>query len=207
MLKKFAGIALIAFFFSLPAHLLAEESPGYEAVAPAQPTANPDRIEVLEFFWYGCPHCYSFEPALKSWLKAKPENVEFIRVPAVFNEEWGKGAKAYYIAEALGVIDAVHADLFDAVQEKHQKLDSEEELAKFFTAHGVKEADFKDTYNSFMIDTKLRQAPAIAAKYGITGVPTIIVNGKYRTTGNLAGGQEKMIDVLNELVKKESGKK
>ena len=207
MIKKIAGIALITFFALFGANLTAEEKLGYELITPAQPTANPDKIEVIEFFWYGCPHCYSFEPSLKSWLKTKPANVEFIRIPAVFSEEWGKGAKAYYIAEALGVLDAVHSDLFDGVQEKTLKLDTEEELAKFFTAHGVKEADFKETYNSFMVDTKLRQAPAIAAKYGITGVPTIIVNGKYRTTGNLAGTQEKMIDVINELIKKEGGAK
>jgi protein dithiol oxidoreductase (disulfide-forming) len=184
----------------------AEDQPGYETISPAQPTANPDKIEVVEFFWYGCPHCYSFEPSLANWLKTKPANVEFIRMPAVFSEQWGKHAKAYYTAEALGVVDAVHADFFDAIQEKKQSLESEDDLAKFFTAHGVKEADFRETYNSFIVDTKLRQAPAIAAKYGITGVPAIIVNGKYRTNGTLAGSQEKMIDVMNLLIKKESGK-
>ena len=124
----------------------------------------------------------------------------------MFSEQWGKHAKAYYVAEALGIIDAVHADLFDAVQEKKQNLDTEDELAKFFAAHGVKDADFREAYSSFGVDTKVRQAPTISAKYGITGVPTVIVNGKYRTNGTLAGSQEKMIDVMTELVKKEGGK-
>ncbi|MBK8816627.1 MAG: thiol:disulfide interchange protein DsbA/DsbL [Methylococcaceae bacterium] len=207
MLKKIAGLALLTVFALVANVAIAEDQPGYEVVSPAQPTANPDKIEVVEFFWYGCPHCYSFEPSLASWLKTKPANVEFIRIPAVFSEQWGKHAKAYYTAEALGVVDAVHSDLFDAIQEKKQSLESEDDLAKFFAAHGVKDADFRETFNSFIVDTKLRQAPAIAAKYGITGVPAIIVNGKYRTNGTLAGSQEKMIDVMSLLIKKESGKK
>ena len=213
MQKKFAGIALILFFISFTALLKAEEqsSTGYEAVSPPQPTANPAKVEVIEFFWYGCPHCYSFEPSLSAWLKKKPENVEFIRIPAVFNEEWGNHAKAYFTAEALGVVDKVHADLFDAVQKAKQEgkhaLETEEELASFFTAHGVKDAEFRDAYKSFMVDSKMRQAPQIAAKYGITGVPAVIVNGKNRTNGTLAGSQEKMIDVMNALIKTESGGK
>jgi protein dithiol oxidoreductase (disulfide-forming) len=207
MLKKFAGFALTLFFISATSLLKAEEqsSTGYEAISPAQPTANPAKIEVIEFFWYGCPHCYTFEPSLTAWLKTKPNNVEFIRIPAVFNEQWGKHAKAYFTAEALGVVDKIHGDMFDGVQQK-KELESEEQLAKFFAAHGVKEADFRETYNSFMVDSKMRQAPALAAKYGITGVPAIVVNGKYKTNGTLAGSQEKMIDVLNALIKKESGK-
>ncbi|ESS69687.1 thiol:disulfide interchange protein DsbA [Methyloglobulus morosus KoM1] len=211
MLKKFAGFALILFFISFAGLSNAEEqsSTGYEAVSPPQPTTNPAKVEVIEFFWYGCPHCYSFEPSLSKWLKTKPANVEFIRIPAVFSEEWGKHAKAYFTAEALGVIDAVHGDLFDGIQQAKQagkhELETEDQLAKFFVAHGVKEADFREAYNSFMVDSKMRQAPALAAKYGITGVPAIIVNGKYRTNGTLAGSQEKMIDVINTLIKKESG--
>ncbi len=205
MLKKIAGVALAIFFISFTAVSKAEEqsSLGYEAVSPPQPTTNPAKIEVIEFFWYGCPHCYSFEPSLTKWLKAKPENVEFIRIPAIFSEQWGKHAKAYFTAEALGVVDKIHADFFAAIQEK-KELETEDQLVKFFGAHGVKEADFREAYNSFMVDSKMRQAPALAAKYGITGVPAIIVNGKYRTNGTLAGSQEKMIDVMNDLIKKES---
>lgn len=213
MIKKFAAIALAVFFISFATLSTAEEqsSTGYEAVSPPQPTTNPAKVEVIEFFWYGCPHCYSFEPSLSKWLKTKPDNVDFIRIPAVFNEEWGKHAKAYYTAEALGVVDAVHSDLFDEVQKAKQEnkhaLETEEELAKFFVAHGVKDADFREAYNSFMVDSKIRQAPALAAKYGITGVPAIIVNGKYKTNGTLAGSQEKMIDIINTLIKKEGSSK
>jgi len=203
MHKKIIAPALLSFLLSFTT-LLNAEPVGYEAVSPAQPTANPAKIEVIEFFWYGCPHCYSFEPILEKWVKALPKNVEFIRQPAVFSDLWGKHAKAYYTAEALGVVDKIHADFFDAIQEKKQKLETEDELATFFAAHGVKDSDFRSTYNSFLVDAKMRQATGMAARYGITGVPAIIINGKYKTNGTLAGSHEKMIEVMNQLIKQES---
>lgn len=124
MLKKLAGFSLAILIVSSSHLLKAEEqaSTGYEEITPAQPTANPAKVEVIEFFWYGCPHCYSFEPSLSKWLKTKPDNVDFIRIPAVFSEEWGNHAKAYFTAEALGVVDAVHSDLFDGVQKLNRKI-------------------------------------------------------------------------------------
>jgi len=189
--------------FSLSSVLQAE-SLGYETLSPAQPTQNQDKIEIIEFFWYGCPHCYSFEPELTEWLKSKPENVEFIRQPAVFSSLWGKHAKAYLVAEALGVVDKVHADFFDAIQNKKQKLTSEDQLAEFFVAHGVDETQFRNTFNSFLVDAKLRQAKAMAPRYGVSGVPAIIINGKYKTNGPLAGSHKKMIEVMNRLIQQES---
>ena len=203
MLKKITQTGLLILLFSC-SFLLRAEPVGYETLSPAQPTQNPDKIEVIEFFWYGCPHCYAFEPLLEKWVKSLPKNVEFIRQPAVFNETWGKHAKAYYTAEALGVVDKVHADFFDAVQNKKESLDTEEALAKFFAAHGVNEAQFHEAYNSFAVDTKMRNAPSMATRYGITGVPAIIINGKYKTNGTLAGSHEKMIEVMNNLIKQES---
>jgi thiol:disulfide interchange protein DsbA len=141
------------------------------------------------------------------WLKNKPANVEFIRQPAVFSDLWGKHAKAFFTAEALGVGEKVHADFFDAIQNKKQKLDSEDELAKFFAAHGVKDADFKAAYSSFMVDAKMRQAETMAARYGITGVPALIVNGKYKVTATTAKSQENMLSVTNQLIQQESSNK
>lgn len=206
MLKKITQTSFTVLLLVFSA-LLRAESTGYETLSPAQPTHDPNKIEVIEFFWYGCPHCYSFEPALEAWVKNKPKNVEFIRQPAVFSELWGKHAKAYFTAEALGVVDKVHADFFDAIQNKKEHLETEEQLAKFFAAHGVSEADFHNAYTSFLVDAKVRQASATAGRYGITGVPAIIINGKYKTNGPLAGSQEKMIDVMNQLIQKESAGK
>jgi thiol:disulfide interchange protein DsbA len=206
MLKQITQIGFAILLFSCSTLLKAEQT-GYETLSPAQPTQHPDKIEVIEFFWYGCPHCYTFEPFLEKWVKSLPKNVEFIRQPAVFNETWGKHAKAYYTAEVLGIVDKIHADFFDAVQNKKDKLETEEQLAKFFVAHGVNETEFHEAYNSFLVDAKMRQAPIMASRYGITGVPVIIVNGKYKTNGPLAGSHEKMIEIMNQLIQQENTKK
>ena len=198
MLKK------IVFWSLLCLTMAAHAEGGYEPVTPPQPVQNPDKIEVIEFFWYGCPHCYHFEPELAAWLKSKPANVEFIRQPAVFSDLWAKHAKAFYTAEVLGVEDKLHADFFDAIQNKKQKLVTEDELAKFFVEHGVKEAEFHSAYNSFGVDAKMRQAEGMGKRYGITGVPSLIINGKYRVTGPSAKSQENMLPVANELIKQES---
>ena len=206
MLKKIIQTSVFIVLFLFSAFVRAE-AVGYEIINPPLPTHDPAKVEVIEFFWYGCPHCYDFEPVLNKWKEKLPKNVEFIRIPAAFNETWAKHAKAYYTAEALGVVDKIHADFFDEVQKKGNPLETEEQLAKFFVAHGVKEADFHEAYNSFVVDAKMRQAPALAARYGLTGVPAIIINGKYKTNGKIAGSHEKMIEVMNQLIEKESGKK
>ncbi len=177
---------------------------GYEDLKALQPTSDPAKVEVIEFFWYGCPHCYQFEPALEKWRSTLPENVNFIRQPAVFSELWAKHAKIYFTAEVLGVVDKVHADLFHAIQVKKQKLTDPEDVAEFFVAHGVDNATFYDAYNSFIVDTKMRQAKAMGPRYGITGVPTVVVNGKYLVNGKSAGSHEDMIAVMNQLIAQES---
>ena len=207
MLKKITQTSLLVLLFLFSGLLNAEtEKLGYELITPPQPTHDPAKIEVIEFFWYGCPHCYDFEPLLNKWKETLPKNVEFIRQPAAFNDTWTKHAKAYYTAEALGIVDKIHADFFEAVQKKNEALETEDQLAKFFVAHGVKEADFREAFNSFPVDAKIRQAPALAARYGLTGVPAIIINGKYKTNGKIAGSHEKMIEIMNQLIQKESGK-
>lgn len=180
------------------------EGKGYKDLVTPQPTQDPAKVEVIEFFWYGCPHCYQFEPELEKWHSTMPANVTFIRQPAVFSAVWAKHAKAYFTAEVLGVVDKVHADLFNAIQVKKQELTSEEDLAEFFVAHGVDKAAFHDAYNSFIVDTKMRQAKAMGPRYGIMGVPAIVVNGKYLVNGKTAGSHGGMIKVLNELIVQES---
>ena len=177
---------------------------GYELVNPPQPTSDPGKVEVIEFFWYGCPHCYHFEPDLNAWLKTKPANVVFIHQPAIFDAHWAAHAKAYFTAEALGVVDKMHADFYDAIQNKKLALETEDDLAKFFAEHGVSEADFRKTYKSFAVDTKMRQAASMGARYGVTGTPTLVVNGKYRVSGPSAKTFPNMIAVMDALIKQES---
>lgn len=179
----------------------------YENISPIQPTQNKDKIEVIEFFWYGCPHCYSLEPVLTQWLKTIPDNVEFIRQPTIFNSLWGKHAKAFFVAQVLGIADEVHADLFDAIQNKKLKLTTESQLAKFFAKHGVDETKFNNAFNSFFVDTRLRQAKIMTVNYGITGVPAIVINGKYKTSGTLAKTYKNMFKVINRLIQQESQSK
>jgi len=184
-----------------------KEGADYDVVNPPQPTQDPKKVEVLEFFWYGCPHCLDFEPDLNAWLKTKPQNVQFIRQPAVFNEQWAAHAKAFYTAEALGVEDKLHADFFDAIQHKKEKLMSEDDQAKFFVAHGVDEAAFHQAYKSFAVDSKMRIAAVLGAKYGITGTPSIVVNGKFVVSPGKSKSFSRMIDITNMLIAQESGKK
>ncbi len=181
-------------------------NPGYQTLATPQSVEDPTKVEVIEFFWYGCPHCFHFEPLLHKWEQSLPDYVNFIRQPAIFSALWAKHAKAYFTAEALGVVDKVHADFFDAIQNKKQKLETEDQLAKFFVDHGVDEKKFRDAYNSFLVDAKMRQAKMMGPRYGITGVPAIVINGKYKTNGRLAGSHEKMIQVMNKLIKQEKAK-
>src|SRR5919106_3784505 len=175
----------------------------YQAVTPAQPVQTGDKIEVLEVFWYGCPHCYDFEPYIDRWLSTKAADVEFRRMPAVFRQSWAAHAKAYYTAEALGVVDKIHAPLFKAIHEEKRTLDNESSLADFFAKYGVNKEEFSKTFNSFTVESKVRQAMHMVHQYGVNGVPAVIVSGKYQTSGSLAGSYEQLLKVIDYLVDKE----
>ncbi|MGE3846457.1 MAG: thiol:disulfide interchange protein DsbA/DsbL [Gammaproteobacteria bacterium] len=176
----------------------------YQEIKPAVPTSvAADKVEVVELFWYGCPHCYAFEPQLKEWLANKPDYVEFVRVPAVFAHNWEIHARAYYAAQQLGVLDKIHPLLFEAIHREGRKVFSLEEVQGFFADQGVPEAEFKKAYESFDVDTKARHAIALTRQYGITGVPAVIVNGKYRTSGQEAGDYATLLKVVETLADKE----
>lgn len=206
MTKRFLGLVSLLLVALHPVHA-AEITAGvdYDLVKPPQPTADPSKIEVLEFFWYGCPHCFHFEPELNAWTKTVPANVDFRRQPAIFNEQWAAHAKAFYTAETLGVLDKLHADFYDAIQNKKESLTSEDDLATFFKAHGIDEAAFHKAYKSFAVDSQMRQAEGLAAKYGITGTPALVINGKYVVSPGKAKSFPRMIEITNALIRQESG--
>jgi thiol:disulfide interchange protein DsbA len=182
-----------------------KEGKHYRVLPVAQPTSvPPDKIEVVEVFWYGCPHCYSIEPYVEQWRADKPANVEFVRIPAALNRNWQLHARVFYTAEALGVLDEVHADLFREMHAKGNRLMTEDSLIEFFGRYGVSEQQFTETLNSFAVQTKLRQADSLVRRYRITGVPAIVVNGKYVTGADLAGGEKQLFEVVDFLVAKES---
>ena len=180
-----------------------QEGTNYELVTPAQPTDSGTNVEVVELFWYGCPHCFHLEPTVTEWLKHKPSNVTFIRVPAVLGPNWGLLARAYFAAEDLGVLNKIHGPLFHAYHELHTPMNTDNDVIAFFVAQGVAEADIRDAMNSFSVETKMRRARQMSENYRLTGVPTIIVNGKYRTNASMAGSTENIFKVVDFLIKKE----
>lgn len=198
------GLFLITGLAAAP-ELTEEFSPGkhYQAIEPAQPVQTADKIEVLEVFGYACPHCYDFEPYLERWISQKAPDVEVRRMPAVFRQNWLAHAKAFYTAEALGVVGKITGPLFKAMHVDKRKLDDEPSLAEFFAEQGLSKEKFSKTFNSFAVDTKVRQAQHLVRAYGIQGVPTIVVNGKYQTSGSLAGDYDTVLKVIAYLVDKE----
>ncbi len=179
------------------------EGVNYKKIAP-QPTDTGDRIEVLEFFWYGCPHCYSFEPYIKAWKKTKPANVEFVRVPAVFRPDWEVQARTYYALSNMGVIEDLHGKIFTAIHKDKKRLNKKELITDFVVQNGVDRKKFEAEYNSFSVDSMVRKAKKKQTAYKIQGVPTIAVNGKYMTSGSMSGSYENMIKIVDYLVAKES---
>lgn len=201
---------VMAALFSNMAIAGIDEGIEYKRVSPAQPTITRDKVEVVELFWYGCPHCFHFEPDLNKWLANKPDNVEFVRVPAVFNPVWALHARAYYAAVTLGLYDngkhEFHGAFFDEIHKHKKRLDNKNALRTFFARFGVSAEDFNNTFESFAVNTKVNRAADLSKRYQLDGVPSLIVNGKYRTDGPMAGGQKGMLKVLDFLIKKESKK-
>jgi len=182
-----------------------EEGVKYKRIANPQPTSAKDKIEVLELFWYGCPHCYQIEPEVEVWLKSKPDDVEFVRMPAVLGPSWELLARAYYTADLLEATDKIHKPLFERLHKARKRIANADELKAFFVEQGVSAEDFDNTFSSFAVITKTNRAKQARNMYGITGVPAIVVNGKYIVTAELAGGNKQMLDVVDYLVEQERG--
>jgi len=175
----------------------------HREITPPQPTQTGDRIEVIEVFWYGCPHCYDFEPYLEKWLETRPQDVEFRRMPGIFNKNWIAHAKAFYTAQALNVLDRIHRPLFDAIHQQRRKLDDERALKAFFQEQGVDGGQFTEVYRSEEVDKRVKQAFLLGQRYKIAGVPSVIINGKYLTSGNDAGSLANVVTVMNRLIDRE----
>lgn len=171
------------------------------------PVSQPGKIEVVELFWYGCPHCYHFEPTVNPWAEKLPADVNFKRVPAMFGGPWDAHGQMFLTLEAMGVEHKVHAAVFKAIQEQGKKLVKPDEMAEFLATQGVDKDKFLATFNSFAIKGQVNQARELAKKYGITGVPSMVVNGKYRFDLGTAGGPEGVLNVADQLIAKERAAK
>jgi len=202
-------LVLLSFFILSSEVVFAEEAAkfdegvDYQLIKPAQPTDDPNRVEVVEIFWYGCPHCYHFEPALEPWVASIPKDVNFYRLPAVFNDQWEVHARAYFAADILDVLNKSHTALFHAMHAENKAINTVEKLATFYTQYGVDEELFKKTYHSFVVNTKVARAKDMVNRYGVTGVPAMVVEGKYLITGSMAKSYQNMLKIIDFLVEKE----
>lgn len=167
-------------------------------------TERPRKVEVVEVFSYMCIHCYSFDPLLNRWEQGKSAQAVFNRLPAVFSSDWALMAQAFYTAEILGVAEQMHEPLFAAIHTQPKNLRDEDIMAALFEDNAsVPKEEFSKSYNSFFVRSRVMQAGAKSRAYGITGVPTMIVNGKYRVGARMAGSNQGMLDVVDFLVQKE----
>ena len=174
----------------------------YELLDEVQPVQTGDKIEVAELFWYACQHCFKLEPYIIEWQNNIPENAEYVLIPALLNPKWEFHARIYYTFEALGLVEALHAKLFLALHEQKRNIDSVASLADWAAEHGADRQSIVDTFDSFAVENKLNFANVMIRKYGIDGVPAIIIDGRYRTSVGLAGSHEKLIEVINFLINK-----
>lgn len=175
----------------------------YTAVPrPVQVQVPEGKVEVREFFWYGCPHCYTLEPHIKSWKK--PAAVEFVTTPALLGKTWVDHAYAYYTLKALGRLEELHSVLFDAVHARKRRIYSLNEIAAFFSGYGIEPDKFKETAKSFLVETQVKRAERLGRTYGISGVPSFVINGKYITSPSMAGSYEDFFKIVDYLVAKES---
>lgn len=177
------------------------EGRNYTRLQMPQPTEPNGKVEVVEFFWYGCSHCGKLEPLLKSWVKQLPADVTFKKVPAILNESWAPGARLYYTLEAMNLLDKLSDAAFDAMLNQRINLNSESILLDWVAGKGVDRKAFADTYKSFTVETKVRKAAEMTQEYGFSGVPALVVGGKY-SPGPELNSYGQMLQVTDFLIAK-----
>ena len=178
------------------------EGDDYALVAKPQPVATGKKIEVLEFFWYRCPHCFQLEPGLNGWLKKLPKDAQIRRVPAVFREDWMPAAKIYYALEQMRLLDRLHSKVFDAYHVENINLNDPAVLGDWIAKQGVDRKQFESVYNSFSVQSKATQGARLSSAYGITGVPALVIDGKYLTSMSMTHGEPRLFEVLDQLIVK-----
>ncbi len=166
----------------------------YTLVKLPQPTDNPAKIEVLEFFWYGCPHCNNLQSPLEAWLKRKPADVDFKRVPAVFQDSWLPLTRTYYTLEAMGLVDKLHHEIFEALHRKNVRLQDANAIFDWAASKGVDRKKFTDTYNSFGINGRTQRSVELTRKFDIPGTPALVIDGKYLTAPSMTVKADRVVD-------------
>jgi len=186
-----------------------KEGVQYSLIKPPIPSEVPaGKVEVTELFWYGCPHCYALEPTIQKFLSEKPSDVDFVRVPATLSPRWAFHAKLYYVGQLLDPKGDkhLHSKIFDALQKQRRNINTDDALVRFFTDQGFNADQVKGALNSMEMKAMMARADEVGLKSGADSVPTLIVNGKYLTSPSMAGGEEKLLQTVNYLVKLEEKK-
>jgi thiol:disulfide interchange protein DsbA len=179
-----------------------EEGFDYRILPTPQPLESKGKVEVIEFFWYGCPHCYDFEPELNAWLKRQPKDVIFRKVPVAFRDDLMPHSQLFYALEAMGKGDALNDKVMYAMHKENKRLMTENEIADWVTTQGIDRNTFLATYRSFAVVSKARAARQMADTYRIDGVPTVVIQGRYMTSPSIAGTKAKAISVMEHLEQK-----
>ncbi|MGE5097063.1 MAG: thiol:disulfide interchange protein DsbA/DsbL [Betaproteobacteria bacterium] len=173
----------------------------YALMNPPQPTEGGGKIEVVEFFWYGCPHCYHLEPALNAWLKNAPKDVVFKRIPAVPSASWEPLASVYYTLEAMGLLDKYHSKVFDAIHKDNENLGNKNVREKWLAKNGIDAKKYEEMEKSFSVVSKVQRAKQLTQGYKVDGVPRIVVNGRYYTSPDQAGGaDQRMLAAVDQII-------
>jgi len=167
---------------------------------PVTPDAPAGKIDVIEFFWYSCPHCNAFEPTLDAWVKAAPKDLSIRRIPVAFNASFVPQQKLYFTLEGMGKLDALHAKVFRAIHVEKAKLAKDDEIMAWIATQGVDVAKFKEIYNSFTVSNQVRRASQLQDAYGVEGVPSMGVAGRFYTDGTMAGSMPVVLQVVEQLV-------
>ncbi|MFA7318621.1 MAG: thiol:disulfide interchange protein DsbA/DsbL [Sulfuricella sp.] len=201
-LRMMFAALCIGLLWSASARAELELGKQYTLVSLSQPTETGKNIEVLEFFSYACPHCHDLEPVLIPWVKKLPGDVTFRRIPAVFSDKWLILARLFYAAEALGQLDRLHPAIFNAMHVDRLDLTNEKTLQQWVEKNGLDVKKFMETYNSFAVQGKAQRAKQLTRAYAISGVPALVVEGKYLTSASQTGSNEKLLPVLDDLIKK-----
>jgi len=198
-MKKILSLLLAACTLA-PLAAAAQPQFAYTEVKPSLQAEADGKIEVLEFFWYGCIHCYNLEPTVEKWEKTLPKDVQFRRVPAVFNERWAIDATIYYTFEAMGLLDKLHRPFFDAIHRDRLRSDRKDELDAWLQKQGVDVKKFSETAKSFGVQSKTRRANQLTGLYKIEGTPAMAVHGRYTVSTDQGKSQAGMFDTVNYLV-------
>jgi protein dithiol oxidoreductase (disulfide-forming) len=206
MIRKLTGLLSLLFLTTLLALPAGADTPtegiDYQLIDPVPTEAEAGRVEVVELFWYGCPHCYNFEPHVQEWKAQQGENITFRYLPAVFNDLWAFHARVFYAAEHLGLLDTLHTPFFQAIHAQGRRMADERSVLRFVEQQGVDPAEFRQAMASDEVTGKVREAIQLTRQYRIEGVPAVVVDGRHLVSPGIAGGFDNMVRILDHLVDK-----